>query len=90
MSKKLQSVLNEISRFNNDEINQVVEAIKLRRTYISRQSVFSFNVGDKVQFDAGNRGIITGTITKKAIKNITVDTGRGTWRVSANLLKKVA
>jgi hypothetical protein len=85
----LNKVLSEVAKMDSNEINSVVEAIKLRRTFIARQTVFSFNVGDNVEFDARG-GTIKGTITKKAIKNITVDTGRGKWRVSATLLRKAA
>ena len=85
----LSKVILEITKMNSDEINSVVSAIKDRRTFIAKSSVRGFNVGDKVEFDA--RGsVISGTITKKAIKNITVDTGRGKWRVSATLLRKAA
>jgi|TARA_Y100001949_G_scaffold121356_1_gene103232 hypothetical protein len=85
----LSKVILEITKMNSEEINSVVSAIKDRRTFIARSSVLGFEVGDKVEFDA--RGsVITGTITKKAIKNITVDTGRGKWRVSATLLRKAA
>ena len=85
----LSKVILEITKMNSEEINSVVSAIKDRRTFIARSTVLNFEVGDKVEFDA--RGsVITGTITKKAIKNITVDTGRGKWRVSATLLRKAA
>ena len=85
----LSKVLSEVAKMDGDEINSVISAIKLRRTFIAKSSVLAFNVGDKVEFDA--RGsTIQGTITKKAIKNITVDTGRGKWRVSATLLRKAA
>ena len=85
----LSKVILEITKMNSDEINSVVSAIKDRRTFIAKSSVRGFNVGDKVEFDA--RGsVISGTITKKAIKNITVDSGRGKWRVSATLLRKAA
>lgn len=85
----LSKVILEITKMNSDEINSVVSAIKDRRTFIAKSSVRGFNVGDKVEFDA--RGsVISGTITKKAIKNITVDTGKGKWRVSATLLRKAA
>ena len=72
----LNKVLSEIAIMDSEEINSVVEAIKLRRTFLAKSTVRSFNVGDVVEFDARG-GIIKGTSTKKAIKNITVDTGRG-------------
>ena len=85
----LSKVIQEITKMSGDEINAVVSAIKDRRTFITKSSVRGFEVGDTVEFDARG-GTIQGTITKKAIKNITVDTGRGKWRVSATLLRKAA
>lgn len=85
----LTNVLKEIDKMDNTEINTVVQAIKNRRNAIAKNSVLGFQVGDKVEFNARG-GVITGTITKKAIKNITVDTGAGKWRVSATLLRKAA
>tara|TARA_R110002051_G_scaffold297620_1_gene364102 strand:- start:602 stop:772 length:171 start_codon:yes stop_codon:yes gene_type:complete len=51
-----------------------------------RDAVHGLNVGDKVKF-TGRRGeTVTGTIEKKAIKNVIIDTGAGKWRVPASIV----
>ena len=41
---------------SNNELNQIVEAIKLKRTQLSRQAVRNFTVGDMVQFTSSRTG----------------------------------
>jgi hypothetical protein len=86
MSNLVTQAAELIYKMSNDELNQVAEAIKLKRQFIVKQNVRSFTVGDLVQF-TGRNGLVTGKIKKIAIKNIVVDCGvRGTWRVPASML----
>jgi hypothetical protein len=73
---------------SNDELNQILDAWKLKRTYLTRQNVRQLAVGDKVQWE-GRNGFSKGTVTKINRKYIIVDTGFGKWRVPANMLEKV-
>jgi|TARA_R110000744_G_scaffold240788_1_gene358167 hypothetical protein len=82
----LDTVIAGINTLNAEEVSAVVEAVKLRRNFISMQMKRSFSIGDTVSF-TGRRGVkVTGTVTKKAIKNITVDTAQGKWKVPASML----
>lgn len=83
---KVQTAVTAIQGMTNDELNQVIEAIKLQRTFISRQAMGQFTVGDEVEFN-GKRGYKSGTIKKIARKYITVDCGLEQWRVPASMLK---
>ena len=83
---KVQTAVTAIQGMTNDELNQVIEAIKLQRTFISRQAKSQFSVGDSVEFN-GKRGYKSGTIKKIARKYITVDCGFESWRVPASMLK---
>lgn len=88
MSNLVTQAAELIYKMSNDELNQVSEAIKLKRQFIVKQNVRNFAVGDTVQF-TGNKvgGTVTGRVKKIAIKNITVDCGvRGIWRVPASML----
>ncbi len=79
-----------IQKMNNDELNAVVRAIKLRRTYLARQTARTFAVGDRVSFAA--RGMqVLGSVVKVNPKNIHVrqDNSGTTWRVHASLLSPV-
>jgi len=88
----VQIAVTAIRNMNADEINQVVEAIKLQRTYNARTATRSLMVGDTVSFDAKTRGIITGTVTKINTKTVQVRCNRtqGLWKVTASALKQVA
>lgn len=72
----------------NDELNQILDAWKLKRTYLTRQNVRQLAVGDSVQFN-GRNGLTKGTVSKINRKYIIVDTGFSKWRVPANMLEKV-
>jgi len=55
--------VNTIRHMTAGELNQIVTEIKLRRTYLARQSANTFAVGDRVSFAA--RGMqVLGTVTK--------------------------
>ena len=86
----VQTAVTAIHSMNTDELNQVVEAIKLRRTYLTRQKAAALRVGDRVSFDARGMAVL-GTVTKVNTKTVQVkqDNAYTTWRVHASLLKKV-
>ena len=75
---------------SNEELNQLIKAFKLQRTFLTRQVAVTFRVGDRVSFAA--RGMqVLGTVTKVNIKTIQVkqDNSFTTWKVTASLLKPV-
>ena len=87
----LNTVQDQIGRMSAAELNKVVESIKLRRTFLARETANSIVIGDKVQFNGGPKhGIITGKVVKVNIKTIVVDSGPNNWKVSANLISKVS
>ena len=73
----------------NDELNQIIEAIKLKRQYLSKQAVRSFRVGDKIQFTSRGGVPVGGTVKKVNIKYVVCDTPLGQYRVPATMLEKV-
>jgi len=73
---------------NNDDLAQVIDAVKLQRQFISVQAVRSFAVGDTVEFTARGR-VIQGEVIKVNRKNIKVrEAGYGTWNVPAAMLRQ--
>jgi hypothetical protein len=44
-------------------------------------------VGDRVKFTGRGGRLVSGSVTKKAIKYVTVDTGSVKWKVPANMLE---
>ena len=72
-----------------DDISQIAEDLKLRRTYLHNLAVRQLRRGQTVKFFS--RGTYhQGTVEKVAQKYVTVDTGASRWRVPAGHLEKVA
>ena len=84
----LEKVIDTIYKLNNEDLNTVIDAIKLRRNQIHTQQAQSFKVGDTVSFKGRYGRTETGTVTKVKIKNVVVDTGSVRWNVPGNLLTK--
>jgi hypothetical protein len=73
----------------DDELKQIVDAVKLQRQFISMQNIRSVVVGDTVEFEARGR-TVQGTVAKVNRKNVKVkEAGFGTWNVPASMLKRV-
>ena len=73
---------------DNEEVNEIAELIRMRKEMLSKQKMNEMNVGDKVFFmSKGSK--VNGTIRKKNIKRIVVDTDQGGWNVPASMLTLV-
>ena len=84
----VQIAINAIRSMNNDELNQVVEAFKLQRTWLARNTARSLMVGDTVSF-RGRRGPEQGTVTKITQKTVIVNCGYTQYKVPASMLTQV-
>ena len=91
MSNSVTKAVELIYTMDNDELNQVIEAIKTKRQYLSRQAVRSFLVGDIVGFRNKRGQQTTGIVRKVNRKYIIVyENSTGTqWRVPATMLTKL-
>ena len=79
-----------IHKMNGDQLNQLVQAIKDRRNFLTRQKAVTFAVGDLVSFAA--RGMqVLGTVTKINVKTVQVrqNNSHTVWKVHASLLSSV-
>ena len=87
MYMKMKKMIEDIGVLNNDELNQVVEAIKLRRNQLHFQDAHSLRIGDRVSF-TGRHGITEkGVVEKVKIKYVLVRTDRGQrWNVPGSHL----
>ncbi len=89
----VQTAITAIRRIETSaELDQLIQAFKLQRTYLARTATRSLMVGDTVSFDAKSRGVITGTVLKINTKTVQVRCNRtqGLWKVTASALKQVA
>ena len=85
----VRTAVEAIRNSNNDELNQIIEAIKLQRTYLARTTARALAVGDTVEFTGRNGATHTGSVTKINRKTVLVKEGYTTWKVTASMLRVV-
>lgn len=77
-------------KFTNDELSSIIDAVKWNRSQLTRTVKRSLALGDNVSFNSSKLGQnVQGTVTKIAIKYVTVRTSAGLWKVPANMLEVV-
>lgn len=88
--KDIKQIIKEIQfgDLDNSDLDQLIEAIKWRRSSLARHNVWTLKKGDRVSF-TGRRGYTEGTVVDVKIKNVIVDTSMGRYRVPANMLSQV-
>lgn len=75
-----------VYQMDNDQLNQIIDAVKLKRQHLTKQNIRSFSVGDTVEYQ-GRNGYTQGVVKKINRKYVVVDVGNShLWRVPANML----
>ena len=85
----IKDVIKFIHGASTQDINLIIDAVKLRRNQMHTQMAQSFKIGDKVSFTGRYGRTETGTVTKVKIKYVVMDTGMSRWNVPGNHLTKV-
>lgn len=90
MNTNINEIKAMILNMDNDDLNGLVDVIKLRRNQINSDAKKKFKVGDKVFFVSKKVGKVSGNVIKINPKYILIDqtNGMSEWRVSPTLLKK--
>jgi ribosomal protein L35AE/L33A len=80
-----------IYQMDSDQIDQVVEAIKLKRTHLAKTVARSIVVGDIVSFNGRRGQTVTGKVTKVNQKTVVVRDSNTQiqWKVTASMLTKL-
>ena len=78
-----------LTQADNEELNTLVEYIKMRRQQITKSNVRSISKGAKVTFTGRNGTVFNGTVMDVKIKNLVVETQLGRYRVPASMVKVV-
>jgi LysM repeat protein len=74
--------------FTNTELESIMSAVQYARAQLRAVKIRTFTKGDTVKFHSIKRGVtVTGTVTKVAIKYVTVKDGVTLWKVPANMLE---
>jgi hypothetical protein len=74
-------------QWTNDQIDSMIMAIKFARTQLGKRNKNQFTIGDTVQFHSRDGRTYRGTVHKVMVKNITVKTNLGMYKVPANMLE---
>ena len=87
---KLRDMLVEIQNgdLSHEDLNLIIQSVKLKRQYLSRKAIRQFTIGDRIQF-INKAGLpIGGKVVKVNIKYVVCDTALGKYRVPATMLTK--
>lgn len=89
----VETIIRELQSIHtNEELSEVIAAIKLRQVFLTRKSIREVRVGAEVRFNARGR-VVYGEVTKVNRKTVMVrESGSkfGTnWKVAASLLEVV-
>ena len=82
-----------IYKMDNAQLNEVIEAIQLKRQFLAKQAIKNFIKGDMVQFTSRRTGgKVNATVEKVNKKYVIVSThiGGEKWRVPATMLTKLS
>ena len=83
----VQTAVTAIRNADRNELNQIIEAVKLQQTWLAKQSARTFSVGDAVKFTGRGNRTVVGTVSKVNPKTIVVDSpSQGRWKVTASML----
>ena len=86
----VQTAVTAIRNADRNELNQIIEAVKLQQTFLAKQSARTFSVGDAVQFTGRGNRTVVGTVSKVNPKTIVVDSPtQGKWKVTASMLTQI-
>ena len=81
-----------IYQMEGTQLQEVIEAVQLKRQYLAKQAIKKFVIGDMVQFTGKTGGKINATVQKVNKKYVIVSThiGGEKWRVPATMLTKLS
>ena len=92
MANLVTKAVEAVYQMDNDQLQQVVEAIQLKRQFLAKQAIRNFVKGDMVQFTSKRTGgKVNATVEKVNKKYVIVEThiGGEKWRVPATMLTKI-
>ena len=82
-----------IYQMDGPQLQEIIEAVQLKRQYLAKQAIKNFIKGDMVQFTSRRTGgKVNATVEKVNKKYVIVSThiGGEKWRVPATMLTKEA
>jgi|TARA_B100001094_G_C17423970_1_gene435993 ribosomal protein L35AE/L33A len=91
MTNLVTKTVENIYKMDSNQLNQIVEAVKLKRTHLAKQTARSILVGDIVSFEGRRGQMVQGKVTKVNQKTVVVrdSATQVQWKVTASLLTKL-
>ena len=76
---------------SSDQINQIIDAIKLQQTFVARNAARSVQVGTLVTFEGRRGNTVTGEVLKVNQKTIVVrdSATMAKWKVTASMVSPI-
>jgi hypothetical protein len=76
---------------SSDQINQIIDAIKLQQTFVARNAARSVQVGTVVTFEGRRGQTVTGEVLKVNQKTIVVrdSATMAKWKVTASMVSPI-
>ena len=80
-----------IYKMDNGQLNEVIEAVKLKRQHLSRQATRHIMIGDIVGFEGRRGQQVSGKVAKVNQKTLVVLDSKTQvrWKVSGTLVQKL-
>lgn len=72
--------------FSSEQLSSVIDAVKYRRSLLTRSVIHQLSKGDIVSFVNKHGNKVVGTVSSIKMKYVHVDVGMVTWRVPASKL----
>ena len=83
----MKEIINKIFSLDATDLDQVIQAVKMRRNQLHCENARALSTGDRVSFTGRNGRIEKGTVRKIKIKYVLVETDRGSrWNVPGSHL----
>ena len=82
-----------IYQMDGPQLQEIIEAVQLKRQYLAKQAIKNFIVGDMVQFTSRKTGGKVNATVKKVNKKyviVSAHIGGDQWRVPATMLTKIS
>lgn len=92
MCNNVTKAVEEIRKLeSSDQINQIIDAIKLQQTYVARNAARSVQVGTLVTFEGRRGNTVTGEVLKVNQKTIVVrdSATMAKWKVTASMVSPI-
>ena len=91
MCNLVTKAVEQIYKMDNDQLNEVIDAIKLKRQYLAREATRSILKGDNVSFQGRRGQRVSGKVEKVNPKTIIVLDSKTNvrWKVSATMVTKL-